>query len=180
MRGNAIHWSFNRACTIHAVDNLLVEHNVAFNVKGLSFFIEDGVEENNIVQYNLAVFTRQSNSLLNPDIQPGSFWIVKPNNIVHRNAVTGSTHFDYWFIVLQNPGGPSKTTSYCPTKAPIGRFSTIVPIVVVFMEFGYSLQKKRAVLPWLIPEKEDGVMDRTILQLPLETLLLGIKRLVWK
>ena len=118
------------------------------------------------MQYNLAVFTRQSNSLLNPDIQPGSFWIVKPNNIVHRNAVTGSTHFDYWFIVLQNPDGPSKTTSYCPTKAPIGRFSTIVPIVVVFMEFGYSLQKKRAVLPWLIPEKEDGVMDRTILQLP--------------
>ena len=117
------------------------------------------------MQYNLAVFTRQSNSLLNPDIQPGSFWIVKPNNIVHRNAVTGSTHFDYWFIVLQNPDGPSKTTSYCPTKAPIGRFSTIVPIVVVFMEFGYSLQKKRAVLPWLIPEKEDGVMDRTILQL---------------
>ena len=122
VRGNAIHWSFNRACTIHAVDNLLVEHNVAFNVKGLSFFIEDGVEENNIVQYNLAVFTRQSNSLLNPDIQPGSFWIVNPNNIVQHNAVAGSTHFGYWFRVLQNPDGPSRTTSYCPAKAPIGRF----------------------------------------------------------
>ena len=122
VRGNAIHWSFNRACTIHAVDNLLVEHNVAFNVKGLSFFIEDGVEENNIVQYNLAVFTRQSNSLLNPDIQPGSFWIVNPNNIVQHNAVAGSTHFGYWFRVLKNPDGPSRTTSYCPANAPIGRF----------------------------------------------------------
>ena len=61
VRGNAIHHSFNRAVTMHAVDNLLVEHNVVFNVKGLSFFIEDGVEENNIIQYNLAVFTRQSN-----------------------------------------------------------------------------------------------------------------------
>ena len=97
VRGNGIHRSFNRACTIHAVDNLVVEHNVAFNVKGLSFFIEDGVEENNIVQYNLAVFTRMSNSLLNPDIQPGSFWIVNPNNIVQHNAVAGSTHFGYWF-----------------------------------------------------------------------------------
>ena len=59
-------------------------------------------------------------------------------------------------------------------------FSTIVLTVVVFMEFGYSLQKKRAGLPWMVPEKEDGVMDRTTLQLPLETLLLGIMRLVWK
>ena len=122
VRGNAIHWSFNRACTIHAVDNLLVEHNVAFNVKGLSFFIEDGVEENNIIQYNLAVFTRQSNSLLNPDIQPGSFWIVNPNNIIQHNAAAGSTHFGYWFRVLKNPDGPSRTSSYCPANAPMGRF----------------------------------------------------------
>ena len=70
VRGNGIHRSYNRACTIHAVSNLIVEHNVAFNIKGLSFFIEDGVEVDNIVQYNLAVYTRQSNSLLNPDIQP--------------------------------------------------------------------------------------------------------------
>ena len=122
VRGNSIHRSFNRACTIHAVNNLLVEHNVAFNVKGLSFFIEDGIEEDNIVQYNLAVFTRQSNSLLNPDIQPGSFWIVNPNNIVQHNAVAGSTHFGFWYRVLQNPDGPSRTSSYCPAGAPMGRF----------------------------------------------------------
>ena len=122
VRGNAIHRSFNRACTIHAVNNLVVEHNVAFNVKGLTFFIEDGVEEDNIIQYNLAVFTRQSNSLLNPDIQPGSFWVVNPNNIIQHNAVAGSTHFGFWYRVLQNPDGPSRTSSYCPAGAPMGRF----------------------------------------------------------
>ena len=122
VRGNAIHKSFNRACTIHAVSNLLVEHNVVYNAKGLSFFVEDGVEEDNILQYNLAVFTRQSNSLLNPDIQPGSFWIVNPNNIVRHNAVAGSTHFGFWYRVLKYPDGPSRTTSYCPSKAPMGQF----------------------------------------------------------
>ena len=122
VRGNAIHRSYNRAVTIHAVNNLLVEHNVVFNIKGLSFFVEDGVEEDNILQYNLAVYTRQSNSLLNPDIQPGSFWIVNPNNIVQHNAVAGSTHFGFWYRVLQNPDGPSRTNSYCPNGAPMGRF----------------------------------------------------------
>ena len=122
IRGNSVHHSYNRACTIHAVNNLIVEHNVVFDIKGLSFFVEDGIEINNIIQYNLAVYTRQSNSLLNPDIQPGSFWIVNPNNIVRHNAVAGSTHFGFWYRVLQNPDGPSRTTTYCPAKAPMGQF----------------------------------------------------------
>merc|ERR1719431_993384 len=122
VRGNAIHHSYNRACTIHAVNHLLVEHNVVYDIKGLSFFVEDGVEEENTLQYNLAVYTRQSNSLLNPDIQPGSFWIVNPNNYVQHNAVAGSTHFGFWYRVLQNPDGPSRTTSFCPAGAPMGRF----------------------------------------------------------
>ena len=122
VRGNAIHHSYNRAVTIHAVNHLLVEHNVVFDIKGLSFFIEDGIEEDNIIQYNLAVYTRQSSSLLNPDIQPGSFWIVNPNNIVQHNSVAGSTHFGFWYRVLKYPDGPSRTTSYCPARAPMGRF----------------------------------------------------------
>merc|ERR1712013_877980 len=65
---------------------------------------------------------RQSNSLLNPDIQPGSFWIVNPNNYVQHNAVAGSTHFGFWYRVLQNPDGPSRTNSFCPAGAPMGRF----------------------------------------------------------
>ena len=122
VRGNSIHHSYNRACTIHAVNNLIVEHNVAFDIKGLSFFIEDGIEINNVIQYNLAVYTRQSNSLLNPDIQPGAFWVVNPNNILNHNAVAGSTHFGFWYRVLQNPDGPSATPTYCPAKAPMGSF----------------------------------------------------------
>ena len=68
IRGNAIHHSNNRACTLHDISNTTVEHNVAYNIKGLTFFLEDGVEMYNTIQYNLAIFTRMSNSLLNPDI----------------------------------------------------------------------------------------------------------------
>ena len=89
VRGNAIHHSNNRACTLHDISNATVEHNVAYNIKGLTFFLEDGVEMYNIIQYNLAVFTRMSNSLLNPDINPASFWIVNPNNKFRHNSCAG-------------------------------------------------------------------------------------------
>ena len=122
VRGNAIHHSNNRACTLHDVSNLLVEHNVVYNVKGLSFFIEDGVEEYNILQYNLAMFTRMSNSLLNPDINPASFWIVNPNNKWRHNACAGGTHFCFWLRPAKIPDGPSWTRNYCPNKVRFDEF----------------------------------------------------------
>ena len=70
-RGCAIHHTFNRAVTVHGVDNLLVENNVAYNNMGHAFFLEDGGEENNIFRGNLAIFTKTSSSLLNVDVTPG-------------------------------------------------------------------------------------------------------------
>ena len=122
IRGNAIHHSNNRACTLHDVSNMLVERNVVFNVKGLSFFLEDGVEEENILQYNLAIFTRMSNSLLNPDINPASFWIVNPNNKFRHNSCAGGTHFCFWLRPANFPDGPSWTRRYCPKKVPFDEF----------------------------------------------------------
>ena len=122
IRGNAIHHSNNRACTLHDVSNLLVERNVAFNIKGLSFFLEDGVEQYNTLQYNLAIFTRMSNSLLNPDINPASFWIVNPNNKFRHNACAGGTHFCFWLRPARIPDGPSFTRNYCPNKIPFDEF----------------------------------------------------------
>jgi len=122
VRGNAIHHSNNRACTLHDVSNMVVERNVVFNVKGLSFFLEDGVEEYNTLQYNLAIFTRMSNSLLNPDINPASFWIVNANNKFRHNACAGGTHFCFWMRPAKIPDGPSWTRNYCPNKVPFDEF----------------------------------------------------------
>ena len=122
VRGNAIHHSNNRACTLHNVMNLLVEKNVAYSIKGLTFFLEDGIEEYNVLQYNLAMFTRMSNSLLNPDINPASFWIVNPNNKFRHNACAGGTHFCFWLRPAKFPDGPSWTMNYCPNKVPFDEF----------------------------------------------------------
>ena len=123
VRGCSIHHTFNRAVTVHAVDYLLVEKNVAYNILGHAYFLEDGIEENNIIQDNLGIFVRASSSLLNVDITPATFWIVNPNNIVRRNAAAGGSHFGFWYRLPQNPTGPSATSSVCPRHIPLGEFS---------------------------------------------------------
>jgi cell migration-inducing and hyaluronan-binding protein len=47
--GNSIHDSNNRAITIHGVNYLTIADNVAYNIKGHSIFIEDGVERRNFI-----------------------------------------------------------------------------------------------------------------------------------
>lgn len=123
VRGCAIHHTFNRAVTIHAVNHLLVERNVAYDILGHAYFLEDGIEEHNIIQDNLGIFVRASSSLLNVDITPATFWVVNPNNIVRRNAAAGGTHFGFWYRLPQNPTGPSATSTVCPRNLPLEEFS---------------------------------------------------------
>ncbi|XP_070541075.1 fibrocystin-L-like [Ptychodera flava] len=122
VRGCGIHDTFNRAVTIHAVHNLLVEHNVAYNIMGHAYFLEDGNETNNTIQYNLGVFVKASSSLLNVDVTPATFWVTNPDNIIRHNAAAGGTHFGYWYNMPSHPGGPSFTTEICPRKIPVAEF----------------------------------------------------------
>ena len=121
-RGCAIHNSFNRAMTIHGITGVIAERIVTYDIKGLSFFIEDGKEENNIIRNNLAVYTKQSSSLLNPDVTPAAFWVVNPNNELYGNAAAGGTHFGFWYRIQRHPDGPSEDSSYCSNNVPLGVF----------------------------------------------------------
>uniref|UniRef100_H2Y4C5 G8 domain-containing protein n=1 Tax=Ciona savignyi TaxID=51511 RepID=H2Y4C5_CIOSA len=121
VRGCAIHKSFNRAVTIHGTNNLLVEHNVIYNIKGGAVFIEDGVEYGNL-QYNLVLFCKQSTSLQNDDITPAAFWATNPNNTLQHNAAAGGTHFGFWYRMRHRPDGPSYDPSICPRQIPLGVF----------------------------------------------------------
>ncbi|XP_038580507.1 PKHD1 like 1, tandem duplicate 1 [Micropterus salmoides] len=122
VRGCSIHQTFNRAVTIHNTHRLLVEHNVIYDIMGGAFFIEDGIETKNILQYNLAVFVKQSTSLLNDDVTPAAFWVTNPNNIIRHNAAAGGTHFGFWYRMHQHPDGSSYDPNICQNRVPIGEF----------------------------------------------------------
>uniref|UniRef100_UPI0037E8D1AF fibrocystin-L-like n=1 Tax=Semicossyphus pulcher TaxID=241346 RepID=UPI0037E8D1AF len=122
VRGCSIHQTFNRAVTIHNTHRLLVERNVIYDIMGGAFFIEDGIETENILQYNLAVFVRQSTSLLNDDVTPAAYWVTNPNNIIRHNAAAGGTHFGFWYRMHTHPDGASYDGNICQKKVPLGEF----------------------------------------------------------
>ncbi|XP_061110160.1 fibrocystin-L-like isoform X2 [Conger conger] len=122
VRGCAIHQTYNRAVTIHNTHNLLVERNVIYDIMGGAFFIEDGIETGNVLQYNLAVFVKQSTSLLNDDVTPAAYWVTNPNNTIQHNAAAGGTHFGFWYRMHTHPDGPSYTPYVCQKKVPLGKF----------------------------------------------------------
>ncbi|XP_072104046.1 PKHD1 like 1, tandem duplicate 1 [Mobula birostris] len=122
MRGCSIHQTFNRAVTIHGTHQLLVEDTVAFNVKGGAFFLDDGVEQDNVLRHNLAVRVRQSTSLLNDDLTPAAFWVTHPSNTLQGNTAVGGTHFGFWYRLLEHPDGASWDQNLCPRSLPLGLF----------------------------------------------------------
>eukprot|EP00794_Sanderia_malayensis_P009058 gene9058-10026_t len=122
VRGCAIHHSFNRAVTIHGVHNLIVEHNVIYDILGNAFFMENGIETGNFVRYNLGIFVKPSSSTLNVDVTPAIYWVTNANNTVSHNAAAGGSHFGFWYQMFSHPDGPSFTKTVCPRNVPMLEF----------------------------------------------------------
>ncbi len=54
----SVHKSFYRCYTLHATHDALLTRNVAYDVTGHCYYLEEGVEENNTVSYNFAGMPR--------------------------------------------------------------------------------------------------------------------------
>ena len=100
IKGCSIHDTYNRGLTIHGVSNFLVDSNVAYNVMGHTYFIEDGVETNNTITNNVGMMTNSAYTLLNSDINPATFLITNPNNYFEGNRACGSS---FYGILLDMP-----------------------------------------------------------------------------
>ena len=92
-------------------------------IMGHTFFLEDGIEHGNIYERNLGINTLASFALLNTDTSPATFWVTNPNNTYIGNHAAGSAAYGFWYQLLDNPSGPSFTTTVCPKFNPMGQFS---------------------------------------------------------
>ena len=122
IKNNAIHQTYNRAVTIHGVHYLTIQNNVAYKNMGHAIFIEDAAETKNLIDGNLVVDTRASDSLLNTDATPASFWITHPDNIFINNHAAGSDRYSYWFDLQTTAIGPSFDPNICPENSKLGEF----------------------------------------------------------
>lgn len=120
--GNSVHKSFNRAFTIHGTKYLRLIDNVAFDTKGHTIFIEDGIERRNLVQGNLIMMTKRSWSLLNTDQTPAGIWITNPDNDFIGNHAAGSDRYGFWYDLQEHSIGPSADTNVCPENEQVGVF----------------------------------------------------------
>ena len=123
VKGCSIHHSFNRAVTMHGINNLVVERNVFYHARGNAFFMEDGIETGNTIQYNLGIFVISSTSTLNVDVTPASYWVTNANNTVRHNVAAGGSHFGFWYQMFEHPDGPSFTPDVCPRNVFMHEFS---------------------------------------------------------
>lgn len=125
--------TYFRCVSIHATHESLVTRNVAYDIEGHCYYIEDGVEENNTISYNLAAFihTIYANASGNPqtgevyyttseleqpaDTAAAGFYITNAYNRIYGNAASGGWT-GFAFPNLPKPIGVSANQSVVPQE----------------------------------------------------------------
>jgi len=116
VQDSSVHHSFFRCYAIHGTSGIRLSENTAYDAIGHCYFLEDGVEENNIWSYNqaahihplgpyqnpslglngdswwsqgLSYYTQTSSLLLPSDMAAGCFYITNTYNDIYGNAASG-------------------------------------------------------------------------------------------
>ena len=130
--GSSIHHSFNRCVTVHGSNGVFVQHNVAFDAPGHCYFLEDGIEKDNIFEGNLGLSTykpEEAHALLPSDLDfrgPATYWITNPDNTFKNNVAAGSQGTGFWIALPEHPTGPSATDTVWPQYTPLALFESNV------------------------------------------------------
>ena len=122
VNANSIHHSYQRAVTIHDTNNWEVRDNVAFDVRGHAYFVEDGTEQYNSITGNLGVLIRTSSALLKSDHKPAIFWTSTPLNFWRDNVAAHSASHGFWFELSNGVPLEPGETPVCPFSQPLGEF----------------------------------------------------------
>jgi hypothetical protein len=107
-RQSSVHRSYYRCVSIHGTHNVTVSENVAFDVTGYCYYLEDGVEEDNTISFNLAAhihtigpdmprgwaqatnkYVANKNLILPADVTASGFYITNVHNNIIGNAASG-------------------------------------------------------------------------------------------
>ena len=117
IQNSSIRNSFQRCITVHGTQHARVERNSCFNHFGHGYFLEDGDETNNIIRYNIGMWSKRvpnkDKALLPSDHSssrpqafsaPSTFWISHPNNTVTHNIAAGSQGTGIWFAFASSFG----------------------------------------------------------------------------
>jgi hypothetical protein len=132
-RDSSIHESYYRGISLHGTNNLLVSENVAYDITGYCYYLEDGVEVNNTLSFNLAahihfignpaiggpqqinVIKQSADLILPADVTAAGFYITNMNNVIRGNVASGGWA-GFAFPALDTPVGPHRNLTYSPRR----------------------------------------------------------------
>lgn len=124
----SIHDTYQRALVFHGVSNLHAEGIVTYNVFGHAYFLEDAVEEGNIIENCLGIVTKSipnSRAILVPsnyDSSPATFWMSNPHNSIFNCRAAGSDGHGIWYQLPSYSTGASMSPYVEPNKWYWGYF----------------------------------------------------------
>lgn len=121
VEGCSFHDTFSRAIAIHNTHGVRVADNVAVNIAGHAYFLEDGSEIDNVFDGNLAMGVRSQHRLLWTDTTPAGFWITNANNTFVNNVAYNSEAYGFWFDLDASAPWNGRFTP-CPTKTRLKIF----------------------------------------------------------
>lgn len=136
-KNSSVHQSYNRALTIHATDNILVENSVFFDHIGHGIFFEIGSEQGNQILGNLVIGSKRPSpgEAMSSHVEdgetinewqnrgPAAYWITHPNNTIEGNVAAGTVGTGFWYIFPHYDNGPGLVN---PQTAPFGSFKNNV------------------------------------------------------
>jgi len=139
-RDSSVHQSYYRCISIHGTHNIFVSENVGFDITGFCYYLEDGVEEDNTISFNLAAhvhpigaiaqggggqtlpLAKESTTLTIPaDVAASGFYITNLHNTIVGNAASGGWA-GYSLPVLHRAVGPHKDLNFRPSNRIVKEF----------------------------------------------------------
>ncbi|KAJ3262303.1 Fibrocystin-L [Boothiomyces macroporosus] len=139
LKYSSIRSSFFRCVSIHGTNNFTLSNNVGYDITGHCYYLEDGVEEYNTLEYNFAGFIHFLGNITDPtmfytqtlntvyydpinlivpsDVSASGFYITNPHNIFVGNAASGGWS-GFAFPALYSAAGLSHATIINPSTRP--------------------------------------------------------------
>ena len=136
VKDSSVHRSYYRCVTIHGTHSMAVSENVAYDVIGFCYYLEDGVETNNTLSFNLVAHVHmilpdepptstnqvtkvyaQSDLLSLPaDVSASGFYISNMDNHIIGNSASGGWS-GFAVPILPEPVGLSQASNVIPSAA---------------------------------------------------------------
>jgi len=132
--GASIWDSKNRWITVHGTDHLLIRDCVGYQSLGHGFFLEDGTEQYNVLDRNLAVQAfsarRLPKQVIPMDLNDGAgFWWANGRNTLTRNVACENDQYGYHY--------------------ELGKRSNFDPVLALRLPDGSTEQRDIRTLPFL-------------------------------